>query len=670
MKFIKLKLKNFKPYYEMPSEEQEIILFDEERKDKNITTNIGQTGHGKTSISEALLWCIFGERSHSSWEEWVNSLAIKVAKDKRDIEVPISVELVLEIEGDHYRLIRSATYNIANKQKLADSKLSILHNGGLISEDSESFIAHNFPPVGLMKYFVFDADDILKKFEDNRERTIKDHINKIVGVEKLNKLIASLEKVRGFYEDENSEIERAIQSDIAEKIKTKKEDVARKEDAIASVKEEIRKLKEEKSGLIPKPRTLEIKNFSDLVDKKDSLIKDIDTLNDQFQFSNGNIIPNMDLLLLEDIILKFMQRLNNKGTTEKEFTTSSYIIKSSLKADYSGILFDESERARLIKKGTEISEEDLDDVKNLNLESGEGLKTLVAAEIEPWEGKINNLKTSFESYKKDFESKMKDLMRVKNQIDQIGVTTENEELRAKYKELQKIERRIKEKEELLRKLEKTKEIIKKEIEDLRGKLDKNKEDRKELERIEERKKFAQVLLDLSKKIRKNFLEELLSYVNQRASESLRSTVKDIDRFHSIEIDSDYVFEVKQKNGDPLEDSQINRGTLQIALMSFFFGLSQYLEEKNEIPYVIDDPLIRLDPGHDKRLIEQLSKTHEQIIFHMIPGKEYTTDSYKWLKNHINTQNWIYRGKYKNMELISHVERKEPDYIVKFDIDTF
>jgi len=102
-------------------------------------------------------------------------------------------------------------------------------------------------------------------------------------------------------------------------------------------------------------------------------------------------------------------------------------------------------------------------------------------------------------------------------------------------------------------------------------------------------------------------------------------------------------------------------------MSFFFGLSKFLEK--ELPYVIDDPLLRLDPGHDKRLIEQLSKTNDQLIFHMIPGKEYTTDSFDWLKLHINTQNWLYREEYKGLN-ISYVERKEAEKIIEFDIDKF
>ncbi len=172
MKFIKLKLKHFKPYYNKQGTQQEIILFDEERKDKKVTLNIGPTGHGKTSISEAILWCIFGDIYYKDWENFVNTLSIEVTKQKKENEVNMCAELVLELEGEHYRVIRSGSYDIGNGQKMGESKLSILRNGEPIN-DSIGFIGNHFPTVTLMKYFIFDADDILKKFEENREGSIK-----------------------------------------------------------------------------------------------------------------------------------------------------------------------------------------------------------------------------------------------------------------------------------------------------------------------------------------------------------------------------------------------------------------------------------------------------------------------------------------------------------------
>jgi len=662
MKFVKLKLKNFKPYYDKQDTQQEIILFNEERKDKNITLNIGPTGHGKTSISEAILWCVFGDLYYKDWEDLVNTLSIEVTKQKKENEVNMSVELVLEIEGEHYRVIRSGSYDIRNRQKMGESELSILHIGKPIS-DSIGFIGNHFPTLTLMKYFVFDADDILKKFEENREGTIKDHINKIVGVEKLNETINSLEKVMGLYDEEIREIESGIHGDIADKIKTKEYDKAEKEDAITQLGGEIQDLKKEKQRLFKASPSSEVIKFSELVDKRDELEEKTIELNKRFKESN--IISDMDLLLLSCVIDDAIKKLNQKQTTKEEFESSSTVIKSSLGENYSGIFFGKEENTHLIKKGARICDEDLDDLEKLGLGSGEVIKTHAIETFRYYEEQANKQKDTFGKYKKDFDTTMKELMKVRNEIKQIGDTTKNKELKDGY---EKFEKQIVGKKNLQEEIKEKIEEIEKEIKELRDQLKWDEEQEKEIEQVEEKKKETQILLDISKKTREEFLDGLLASVNRTASESLRSTVKDTDRFHSIEIDSNYKFKVKQKNGEVLEERQINRGNLQISMMSFFFGLSKYLRKK--IPYVIDDPLLRLDPGHDKRLIEQLSKTNDQLIFHMIPGKEYTTDSFKWLKPYINIQNWLYREKYRGLELISYVESKDAEEMVRFDIDKF
>jgi len=666
MKFIKLKLKNFKPYYDKQDTQQEIILFDEERKNKNITLNIGPTGHGKTSISEAILWCVFGDLYYKDWENFVNTLSIEVTKQKKENEVNMSAELVLELEEEHYRVIRSGSYDIRNGQKMRESELSILHNGEPIS-DSIGFIGNHFPTITLMKYFVFDADDILKKFEENREGTIKDHINKIVGVEKLNETINSLEKVMGLYDDESREIESGIHGDIADKIKAKEEDKAKKEGAITQLGGEIQDLRKDKQRLFKASPSYEIIKFSELVDKRDELEKKTLELNKRFKESN--IISGMDLLLLDCVIDDAIKKLNQKQTTKEEFESSSTVIKSSLGENYSGIFFGKKENTHLIKEGVRIWDEDLDDLEKLGLGSGEGIKTHAIETFRDYEEQANKQKDTFGKYKKDFDTTMKELMKVRNEIKQIGDTTKNKELKDGYEKFRKLEKQIDEKKKIEDEIkEKIEKEIEKEIKELRDQLERDEEQEKKIGQIEEKKKETQILLDISKKTREEFLDDLLAYVNRTASESLRSTVKDTDRFHSIEIDSNYKFKVKQKNGEALEERQINRGNLQISMMSFFFGLSKYLRKK--IPYVIDDPLLRLDPGHDKRLIEQLSKTNDQLIFHMIPGKEYTTDSFKWLKPYINIQNWLYREKYRGLELISCVENKDAEEMVRFDIDKF
>ena len=467
------------------------------------------------------------------------------------------------------------------------------------------------------------------------------------------------------YDKEISDVESQIHGDIADKIKEKDRDMEEKRKAIKELNNDKQKLEEEKKKLFKVSNSPEVKIFSELVDRKDELEKKTLELNKRFKESK--IISNMDLFLLDFVIKDAINNLNQKQTTKEEFESSSTIIKSSLGENYSGIIFGKKENTHLIKEGARIWDEDLDDLEKLALGSGEGIKSQATKTFKHYKEEANKQKDTFGKYKKDFDTTIKELMKVRNKIKYIGDTTTNRELKDQYGKFKRIEKQILEKQKLQKEIKEEMEKIEKEIKELRDQLEYDEEQKKEIKQIKEKKKATQVLLDISKKTREEFLDGLLSYVNKTASEFLRSTVKETNRFHSIEIDSNYKFKVKQKNDKPLEEIQINRGNLQISMMSFFFGLSKFLEK--ELPYVIDDPLLRLDPGHDKRLIEQLSKTNDQLIFHMIPGKEYTTDSFDWLKLHINTQNWLYREEYKGLN-ISYVERKEAEKIIEFDIDKF
>lgn len=666
MRFVKLVLKNFKPYYDFPrkTQEQEINLFDEKNPNKNITLNIGQTGHGKTSLSEAILWCIYGDTFPRKLSELVNSMAIDIAKDNNENEVEMSVKLIININNDNYQLFRKCTYNI--EQNVGESDLSIIYEGvPLSSSEVETFINDNFPSIKLMYYFVFDADDILKKFEENRQGAIREHINKFAGVEKLDLIITQLEKVIGIYDREINNIEEKIHGDIADKIREHDKDINKKGEALDKIEEKIVDLKKEKNELFKVSPSEEVKRFSKLVDKKEHLEEQINKLNDEYY--KDCPVSDIDLVFLSNIIKKGVDKLSKKQTTEEEFETSVELLRTTIENDFTGIIFNNKD-FRLIKKGTNLSDTCLEDVNCLKLRKGEGLKGISLQTFINYAEKSEIQKSKFLSLKKEFKFHQEELIKTKSQLIRIGDTSQDREAKKRFDRYKQIEQKIDAQKNLERDIVNKIEETNREIEGLRHQLAADEAQKQEIKSIDDVKKNTEKLLVIAKDSRRRYLKNLLTQVNKLASDFLRETVKDTTRFHTIEIDSNYHFKVKQENGSILEEGQINRGNVQLSMMSFFFGLSKFLGKK--IPYIIDDPLLRLDPGHDKRLIQQLSAINEQIVFHMIPGKEYTSDSFGWLKAHINTQNWLYRDIYNGIAEVSYAESRNPEKMIEFDIDKF
>lgn len=668
MKFLKLKLVNFKPYYGS----SEIKFFEKNRKEQSMTLNIGPTGHGKTTISESIMWCLFGESYKPEWKEWVNDLSQEIAKEKKENEVKMIVELTAEINNNIYKIIRSGKFDIRERVKKRDSEVSILKDGEPIREDPIKFINKHFLPVDLMRYFIFDADDILRLFEENRENTIKDHINKIVGVEKLDNMIEALDKVIDSYGRDIEEIESGIKEEIVGKIKEKRKNVQKKEKAISELNGEIKKWGNGKKDIFPRSPSGRVKRFSDLVDERDGLETEINDLNKEFKnkmFENKKLISKIHLLFLKDHIDKSLDKLEKEEVTKSDFEASVAIIKSAVERNYSGIVFSGEENA-LIKDATKIGRKNLEDINKLNLvEGGSEIKTDEIKVFDKYKKQIENLSGLFSDFKNKIDKKLNALLEVRNKIRQIGDTEKNKELKRKFNLFNKLEKNIEENRNRIEEIVEAKEDLKGEIGELTEELHLSQEQEKKIKSRKDKQEKTKILLEIVKTTRAEFLKDLLSEVNKNSSKFLRETVKDVKRFYSIEVNSDYQLNIKQKNGQILPEAAINRGSLQIALMSFFFGLSNYLGR--DIPYVIDDPLIRLDPGHDKRLLTQLAKSKSQLIMHLIPGKEYTPESFKWLKFHTNVQNWIYREKYRTFDMNrSYVKAVNPGQMIEYDIDKF
>jgi len=665
VKFIKLKLKNFKPYF-ASGEPQEIEFFDKNNEGRNITLNIGQNGFGKTSISESILWCLFGENKYPNWEEFVNTLSIDVAKEmKKEKDIEMTVELITEMDGDIYKILRIGNFNIDEGRK--EDKLYVTCNGEP-EKEPEKFITEKFAVVELMEYFIFDADDVLKKFEKNQEKEIRDNINKLVGVERLDKMIDTLESVIKIYEKKILDIQSEIKSDASEKKTILWNDKKKKGIAVEEYEHRIKvnKGKIRKLFLKSKPSPEENRIYS-LLKNREELESKIDNLNEKYTIEG--IASNLDLKLLEPIMDEVIRSVSRETSSKEEFDNSSELIKTTLGINYKGIMFNNKGNNKLIKKSANIDSKELDDTDTLNLKEEGGNKSDFIRTLNKYSDLLQTEKEKFDRIYEKHKELKGTLLKIKNEINQIGETTRTKDIKEKINEYKKMK---KQNEEYDKEKVKIQEKIKEndeEIKELEKEIEINEDQKKDIEKIRKRKKITENLLDISRESRKSYLDQLINFVNKKASQFLRNTVKENYRFNSLEINTDYQFKLKQKNGEELNQNQINKGTLTISMLSFFIGLSNYIGKK--IPYVIDNPMIRLDPGHDKRLIEQLADSKDQIILHLIPGKEYTDYNYKWMRPKINIQNWIYRNEWEERDdLISTIERKKRSELIEFDIDEF
>jgi len=668
MKFTKIEVFNFKPY----NEKKEIMLYDIKRQDKSITINVGPNEHGKTSISEMIFWCLFGENcpSGKTWEDWVNDLATKIAIESGKNEINMYVKLYLQNENQEYMIFRSGLIyaeDLENRKRKEESKLKIFKNGKEIENDPKDFILSNFLNVDLMDYFIFDADRLLQTFEEDQTSTIKDYINRILRVDTLDRSKEALQSVIKIYNNEITDIETNIESNISDLIKANKSDIKIKESRIQVLVSENSKFLDEQNEIFSSNPSEQIRKFSKLVDKKDAIKKEIKKTNEKFLLDkNEDINRQFFLILLEDIIEDTIDKLADKTLSKDEFLTNLELLKTTIGEDYIGILVGDPD-FKLINKNQDIDPKNLASLNKIKF-TDESYGNLFDeyAVFQKYKAVMLQAKKNFNKYYSKISKLKERLSGVEKEIKTLGESEQKKDDKKKIDAYDSLDKRIKDNNLLINEINgKIKEQNKKNDE-LKKELEYNEEQKVVVSFIKLKIKKTKKLLDIMDKIKEVFMDELLSKINHRASELLRKIVKG-KRFHNIEVSANYDFVIKTRSDQILKSTQINRATTQIALMSFFIALSEHFGKK--IPYIIDAPIIRLDGGNDRRLITELAKNKEQLILHLIPDREYTPKVFNWINPYLNIQNWIDREPYSSFdEEISTVEIKDSTMIIDYDIE--
>ncbi len=130
MKPIKLTMKGFGPYAQ-----EEIIDFSAFEKDSLFLIS-GDTGAGKTTIFDAIVYALYGELSGDNRKP--DMVRSKYASDKEDTEV----ELEFELKGERYLLKRNPEYLRTKKRGKGQTKRTagvtlVLPNGEVLTKNAE-----------------------------------------------------------------------------------------------------------------------------------------------------------------------------------------------------------------------------------------------------------------------------------------------------------------------------------------------------------------------------------------------------------------------------------------------------------------------------------------------------------------------------------------------------
>lgn len=194
--------------------------------EENITAFVGKNGSGKTSIFEAIIYCLFGTTTARSAKEEIRS-------DFVDYKNPCEVCLVFELDGKQYKVTRK----IKGKNSITEAFV--------FSPDQEKPLAERESTVnkyiaGLLgmnpttfQISVFSAQKELDKFSSLKPEERKEEIRRLLNLGVIKKAVNLL---RGDIRENKTKIET---------LKSQKEDSKEIKKQIIKIKEALKKQKTE-----------------------------------------------------------------------------------------------------------------------------------------------------------------------------------------------------------------------------------------------------------------------------------------------------------------------------------------------------------------------------------------------------------------------------------------
>ena len=615
MRLQSIELNNYRPYHGTSEE----LVFDSS-EGSNIFIIQGRNGAGKTSLHEAISWCLYapsmgGGRSHY---KKINRTALDNGEEE------MYVRLKFDHDGDFYNVVRKA--EVINNGK-AKTRLEILRNGEPVSgnEERRQNLLENILPMNVSEFLFFDGEEmekLAKKMNgDEEEEEVKSQIELLIGLKAVQNAVTDFEYVKNKIDDEIDKERKKVdeKEEQTNELEDKKEEKEQLEEEVTELEEKISGLEDKKEGVearLSKIESEELEELTRLETEIEKLEEDrIPELQGQYQdlIQYGHIFILYDSI--EDAIEEFKiekesidAQLNelNISDAKKEMVQSSLVemscelcgqgidsnAESTLSELQTRFEIDEQERSKLENKRVQLSEriEQMQDA--LRATDGDSPAD-VKQEIERLQDEITDKKEEYEELNNEVQSTHDDKSRLQGEKQKLESSIRNE-----TSKLQKRKDRI--------------DTLSGEINSLREEIDSISRN-SVMEDLEKQTEAIQECIDDLDSLRDGLVKKKRDSILYRANtifQDLTADDRGYKRFEFIDEDK-YGFQIISDDETRPEMDDISQGEKQIVAFSFIMGLNQYADRN--APLVMDTPIARLDMEYRQNLAALLSDLDEQII---------------------------------------------------------
>lgn len=635
MKFRKLTIENYKSF-QFPTE----IAFPVGDDGRGIFLVGGMNGAGKTSLMEAINYCLYGCKSEEIFKH-INR------REKARGNASVSFELVAEMDdGSELIVKRSWSAGAVSDPRPRDlsERLVIVRDGKRVSVQSQEiwqeFIRAAIPP-GITQFFFFDGEKIQEiAADDHSEVRLKSSLEAALGIQFINKLSTDITYIKqqerqGFIEisDEDLEFKQS-------ELKREKSKLVRKNQERSELKTE---LDEFKIQLDEAKKRFEAA-FHAAPESREAMRehekKRVQTSNRLAQVES-EIRELCEKTLPFGIAGRLFAGIRQQIEAERE-SASGEAIKEHAASLAKRIV-------RVVEEPEPIYRETLSPEKMTELEqrifrllkegdSRNATKRLldlsdrdaarVLNKMESLEGSDIFLLTPLLEERRDLAVQLRNL----EAASQLGGLTETERdlFEQLQSEMESCSTQIGRKTEQLRLLEDEILALEKKVSDIELEIEKLFEkhhiSKERAEFMEECDAVSNVLNQFIVRLRKNKVHLLQekTFEMYRLLSSRSGLIKDI-----LIDDKTYEVKITDRNGHEIRKSALSAGEKEVFAISLLWGLAQTSQLK--LPIIIDTPLSRLDSTHRDNIVNHyFANAGEQVVI-LSTDTEIDTSYYRQLR---------------------------------------
>ena len=639
MKFCKLTIENYKSF-QFATE----IRFPVGDDGRSIFLIGGMNGAGKTSIMEAINFCLYGAKLEEVYRN-INR------REKARGNANVSFELVMEMDDLSELVVkRSWSAGVADDPMPRDltERLVVVRDGKRVSVQNQEiwqdFIRSVIPP-GITQFFFFDGEKIQAiAADDHSEVRLKSSLEAALGIQYINRLASDViyiknDERKGFVEisDEDLDFKQS-------ELKRERSKLVRRNQERDCVRQELEDFK----GQLEDTRQRFAATFHTEPETQEAM-----RANEKKRIQAANRLAQVESEIRSlcekslpfAIIGRLFDPIRRQIEVERE-SAGSEAIKEHAASLAKRIV-------RVVEEPEPIYRETLSPEKMVELErriyqllkegdpKGEIVRILdlsdrdaarVLNKMEALEtGDVFLLKPLLEE-KRELISQIRKL----EGLSQAGILTESErelfdQLQA---EMEGCSTQIGRKSEQLRLLEEEILTLEKRINDIQMEIEKLFEkhhvSKERAEFIQECDAIAGVLNQFVVRLRKNKVHLLQekTFEMYRLLSSRSGLIKDI-----IIDDKTYEVRISDRNGHEIKKSGLSAGEKEVFAVSLLWGLAQTSQLK--LPIVIDTPLSRLDSMHRDNIVNNyFPNAGEQVII-LSTDTEIDKDYYRTLKTRLS-----------------------------------